>query len=394
MKKRYFLISLIYFGSLFLLNSCDKSTSNATAQEQETENKEAPLEDKFYKRMEGKIGDNLSIVMHLTRVDSVIKGVYYYTNKQIPIQLNGKIDILSGVWTVTESTPVTDKEGYKDWVETGVFEGTWQKGEWKGNWKNKKTVLPFAVSVAYPEGTVKASMVGVTTSFIPDPKKPEVGVTASCGYPELTTGAGKGSINKSITTLIRTNYDQEGGKPTVFATDEEMLEDFVKTYKADRAEMGEEGSDLPYESDYQLRIETNEHNILGVTGFAYFYTGGAHGSAAVENANYDTQTGKKLTLADVLVNGFDTKLTALGEKYFREQNNVGAKPLIDAGYDFGDDGKFYLPEAFLIRQDGILFTYGQYEIGPYAMGMPEVLIPYSELGAIVKKEGALGWILK
>jgi len=52
--------------------------------------------------------------------------------------------------------------------------------------------------------------------------------------------------------------------------------------------------------------------------------------------------------------------------------------LQETGY-FGDNGTFYIGEIFTLTDKGLLFTYSPYEIPPYAAGMLEFTIPYTEL---------------
>ena len=81
-----------------------------------------------------------------------------------------------------------------------------------------------------------------------------------------------------------------------------------------------------------------------------------------------------------LVNANDSiALKILGERFFRSNNQL--KPnerLEDSGY-FWDDGKFYFSKTFSLTDNGLMFTFAAYEIGPYAIGMPEFTIPYTEL---------------
>ncbi len=78
------------------------------------------------------------LVMSLIREGDQVKGSYYYSRHQKPLQLSGKIDKKSGILKITER--------YKGKV-TGHFEGKIEEGVFKGDWfkaKERKEVHKFS----------------------------------------------------------------------------------------------------------------------------------------------------------------------------------------------------------------------------------------------------------
>ena len=51
--------------------------------------------------------------------------------------------------------------------------------------------------------------------------------------------------------------------------------------------------------------------------------------------------------------------------------------------------KFYLPDNFGIKVDGIDFIYQQYEIGPRNIGMPDFLLPNEDIEKLIDKNSLL-----
>jgi hypothetical protein len=47
---------------------------------------------------------------------------------------------------------------------------------------------------------------------------------------------------------------------------------------------------------------------------------------------------------------------------------------------------FFLTENFLLSDEGISFFYNAYEIGPYAMGYPEINITWNEIKTCLSRQ--------
>lgn len=105
----------------------------------------------------------------------------------------------------------------------------------------------------------------------------------------------------------------------------------------------------------------------------YGYEGGAHGGMANSYFTYDKRTGNRIE--KVLNPKCVSKLQ--GEMKMQLCKYLECKPseLFD---NLMIDGKTIpMPqEPPFLSKDGVVFEYGQYEIGPYAIGMPTIVIPY------------------
>jgi len=131
-------------------------------------------------------------------------------------------------------------------------------------------------------------------------------------------------------------------------------------------EMGETEI-LPYSFDYEAQVVLNNASIFSFIQFFYEYTGGAHGNSGAKYNSLDAKTGDKLGLADLFSEDEIEALTVMGEKAFREEQEIpDDKTLRESGYEF-EDG-FYLTSNFLINDSSIVFYYAPYEIACYAMG--------------------------
>ena len=146
-----------------------------------------------------------------------------------------------------------------------------------------------------------------------------------------------------------------------------------------------------YASDPYPRVWTSESHAkvyritpsyLGLSVFASSYTGGAHGNYAMVYKHYDLQANKQLQLNDIVPLSYQNELTAVGERYFRIQENLTVNQSLDDGYFF-DDGRFNLPDNFALEPDSMLFLYNIYEIKPYVNGQTELRIPYTDIDRLL-----------
>src|SRR5690606_24904773 len=142
-----------------------------------------------------------------------------------------------------------------------------------------------------------------------------------------------------------------------------------------------------YTSDPYPRIWTSESHAkvyritpsyLALAIHASSYTGGAHGNYATIFKQYDLQANEWLTLDDMVTPSFQNELTAVAERYFRTQENLGINQSLEDAYFF-DQGQFRLPDNFTLEADSMLFLYTIYEIKPYVNGETELRVPYADI---------------
>ena len=127
---------------------------------------------------------------------------------------------------------------------------------------------------------------------------------------------------------------------------------------------------------YQLNIIAEYY----ITTFGYIstimelnhYTLGAHGSSVYKSINFDIINNKFVNLSELCdisdKNKLD-KFNGLLEKYFVNKDSCfSEKPKIDKDFN-----------TFTIQEDSIAIYFAPYELGAYACGSAEILIPINEL---------------
>ncbi len=114
----------------------------------------------------------------------------------------------------------------------------------------------------------------------------------------------------------------------------------------------------------------------------YFFTGGAHGGADNQALVLHRDTGEPIPPADLFKPDSDW-LQRLAEASYqvliqREHFEPGDEWLVSGTAPEAENYQVLLPLA-----EGIEVVFGQYQIGPYAIGISRVLLPYSAIRTVL-----------
>ena len=349
----------------------------------------------FYKRFEGAIGGKYRIVMNLTRRDTMVDGNYYYEKKGIPIffTFNSRIDNNGSIY-LGEETGKYDT-AYMP-VVSGEFKGKFAgEHEIKGYWDKpgSKVKLDFSLEEKYPAGCAALNIKRFSKHY----KKGDKRVDIEFLYPVITNLFDKGTeeiINSSFEKTFLRDYNF-GDRDIKWKSYDEMMNDFISRYKEFVSDTSLPKDYKPmWENSFLTDVIFNSDNVLSVEDIEFRFEGGAHPLTFFIYANYNLKNGKEFSLDDLLVPGYKTELDKIGEKKFREAYNIKpGESFEQAGY-FIKKNEFHLNNNFCITKAGLRFRFGQYEIGPYALGAPTVFIAYSEIKNLIKPDGLLVQFLK
>lgn len=159
-----------------------------------------------------------------------------------------------------------------------------------------------------------------------------------------------------------------------------------KELVAERAEMEKEAAQNQFElnpfglaSDY--KVAYNNHGLLSLYIDQYEYTGGAHGMTYRTPYNIDLKDGPDIKLADVFKPGSNYK-EAIDKAI---QAEIAKNP---EGYfepEMGFQG-IEDDQPFTLQPGGITIYFQLYDIAPYAFGIPEFDIPFTQFGDMVNPD--------
>lgn len=160
------------------------------------------------------------------------------------------------------------------------------------------------------------------------------------------------------------------------------ISDFTTMWISDVKEIANEYYGSPNNIEprfpYQLMskyIIKSQNEILSFYIDYYQFTGGAHGITNRVDYNIDINTGKELLLKDLFVNeeGYKDIINKEIEKQISENPD---------SYFQGKEGFNGIKEnqRYFVDGKNIVIYFGQYEIAPYASGIPEFKIPIKLFG--------------
>lgn len=206
--------------------------------------------------------------------------------------------------------------------------------------------------------------------------------------------------------VLRTVTEDESTEPDVLAAELSLvrLQDYGQEYsiEVDYPQLG-----LPLDSQLRNLVETDaaelkkfaqsnpprstgasgSYSLTGGLTKAYLgsdivsvglvlrhYLGGAHGAAFAHGFTFDLKANREVTLDDAL-QMIDMSLEDLSSKAIAQ---LRTKPWFSP--DFNPQGIAPDPknfQTFTVTGDSVTFTFQEYQVGPYAIGLVEVSFPRS-----------------
>lgn len=137
--------------------------------------------------------------------------------------------------------------------------------------------------------------------------------------------------------------------------------------------------------DAGMTVGVLTDELLSVTvSSSTMYSGAARPNHSLRTVTFDLRTGSKVPAAALLQPGAGARAAAL----------VDAK--LRADPDYSEGGEYYLapvrPEhltGILVERDGLRFLFGDQQLGPHAVGLPEAKLTWAELDGVVARDGAI-----
>jgi len=128
-------------------------------------------------------------------------------------------------------------------------------------------------------------------------------------------------------------------------------------------------------------VKNENDKFVGLEISNEWYGGGAHGGFDLTFANFDRKDGHLITIEEVVLDGKLDEFTKLASDLFFKSFPDEDAEMLDI-----NRSTFFLAKNFSMGKDGIRFVYQQYEVGAYAIGMPEVVVPLANCQNLIKAE--------
>ena len=154
---------------------------------------------------------------------------------------------------------------------------------------------------------------------------------------------------------------------------------FIADWSSYRAESADA---MGWDMDRSVSVVFESSDLVVVSAGESSYTGGAHGNYSSTYATFVRQTGKQLTLGDILVDGYADRLRphiVAGLEVALESSLADAD-VTHAAEDVPLAGDWE------VNGEALVFHYDPYEIGPYVMGAPSASIPREKIQALIRAD--------
>jgi hypothetical protein len=383
---------LLFLLPVFLSNSCQHVGDHPS-----TNNRNTPRTDSVtvstpkYWHLTGLIG-KYPVVMDLAYRPTIEEGYtylgyhgsYYYKNKAHPIDLYGSVDstgslVLSEVHYLDAPSP-SFSGAFNP--ELGSFSGTWSDGTGKRN-------LAFNLEIDHSDESLAFEVQKLEARKKLFPKKnnsPTAGYSMVWISPSNAKNDLKTFLDREILRGL-TGYEERAAYQTPQKAFAAISTEFFRAYMEDLEDvtLEEVGDAVSFNQEQNLAVEVlfNQHALLTLGYWNYWYGGGAHGNYATLLRTYDLKSSKVVTLEDIFRDGYRTKLVPFLENAVRAQFGLNPEDALSQVL-FSDEVQ--LTENFGLTEKGIIFDYPPYEIAAYAWGEIRLFIPFSDIKSLLQPD--------
>jgi hypothetical protein len=364
MNIRLLVIGLFLFSNCFLFSQENDQTN------------------KFYKRYQGNIGENINVTANIVRLYDNVSGnyVYYFVDENNEMYY-GKTIELSG--DINKQDSIKLKEfGSEEYTFIGLLEDDHYSGNWNAA---EGKLVDFKMEEYYPNGSLPFDIFYLQS----EEKLDQSNANSPVAEIELTLiyPSGKYFQTGIVDSVKRIVSNSFFGKGLQFVQPSIMLENFEKEYfdnynKQAKGWYETGGASFNWDKMINMSVIYNSNYLLCTEYLKYAFAGGAHG---MSNLSYDIvnlDNGTKLFYEDVFVENADSLLTVILTHQLRIDYQIPEEVnLKEAGF-FVEEVK--PNKNVFVNANGIGFVYNSYEIAPYSSGATKILLDFDNIKHLVK----------
>ncbi len=255
--------------------------------------------------------------------------------------------------------------------------------------KQKETINPEA------ENDIKfdSILVNKTYYLLGDTANPFCSLESTFIYPSDYK-------NKEVLGKISRHFiNSFFGEDTASVTPQEAMDKYVLKYIEDYKELesdfitetkitGEKPSQESWYAYYEMssnEILFNKCNLLSYTVSVEYYTGGAHGGHGYNNHVLYLKNGEELEEDDLFTDNYQDDLSQIIVATIASDNSVSApEELENMGYF--NIKEIYPNNNFYVNEEGITYTFNEYEIAAYFVGKIEVFLSYDKIRHLIRED--------
>lgn len=241
-------------------------------------------------------------------------------------------------------------------------------------------------------------LVEKTYHLLENPDNPNCNLEIKFTFP--TSCGDKKALKELQKNFIASYFGEDYEKFSIEEAVSNYTEDYLNAYKDLEQDYKEEiarSKDTPIDSWFSYyemsgnEIMYNSDDIISYTVSFENYTGGAHGAHTYNNYVLNLKTGKPITEEDIFVEDYQDNLAKILVDYIAKQNDLkDIKELEDIGFFSVDE--IFPNGNFLVDDSGITYSFNEYEIAAYVVGVTNVHIPYEEIRFLLLDESPISHI--
>lgn len=209
-----------------------------------------------------------------------------------------------------------------------------------------------------------------------------ISISTSVEYPK--SGIRRQAREKICDSIARLCYGTDGNDIETAAR--QWADSCIAEYRKEGNELmmylsdngdSEPVAALSWERSLNGYIAGEHGDIISYIVSSYDFSGGAHGSSAELAFNFNRKSGEIIDEDDI----------------FTEDSAVELSKLLSARLqsDFAEEtyNSLFIKDIepngnFIVSEEGVTYIYGQYEIGPYYLGIIKLTLPWEELEGLLK----------
>ncbi len=224
-----------------------------------------------------------------------------------------------------------------------------------------------------------------TVALSNDTLSPTCSVTLRVEQATRESGRAGEIINSTVSSRLF-NRGDDGLAEASEAFAKEYTSNYIKNLKALYSKDKNDPDKRAWYSYYYI-INTKTHagskgTMVYLADISY-HEGGNHVISQQVAMNFEAETGRLLTLADIFVDGYEPQLEAILLKALKEKTGLTTdQALNSAGYL--RTNKIYVPQNFILSDDTITFIFNPDEIAPYTLGTISLTIGMVNLEKLLK----------
>jgi hypothetical protein len=201
-------------------------------------------------------------------------------------------------------------------------------------------------------------------------RTPSPCVKVAISWPQLADSTGSaGEAQRFIRRLAAASFKNGADKGSPDSVVAEVL--------AGHTEMKTKHGtyDEPWTTERQITVACNEPGRLGVKVYTNQFTGGSHAASATRYTNFDTKTGKRSGLPELVIPGKELALKEAMLSAFQKTKRVPVKIPLDS---------FPEPASVLACGDSLVMQYDLVLMGPHQMIGNAIVVKRTDLEGIVR----------